>query len=64
MARNRRGSVFAQSSSPGVGTRLLQIVLVLVLLVIGGGVVYLGFGDLDPRREVVEKEVDDSRFGQ
>jgi len=56
--------VFAQSTSPGVGTRLIRILLVLVLLILGGGVVYLGFGELEPRREVVEKEVDDSRFGR
>lgn len=59
MARSRNRSVFAQGSSAGVGSRLIRVVLVLALLIIIGGAVMLGFGDIEPPAATVEKTIPD-----
>ncbi|MEO3433472.1 hypothetical protein [Inquilinus sp. CAU 1745] len=59
MARSRNRSVFSQGPSRGVGARLTQFFLVLIALVIVGGVVFLGFWDLQPPSEMVEKVIPD-----
>jgi hypothetical protein len=62
VARSRYRSVFSQGSSSGVGSRLLRVLLVLVLLILVGGVVAIGFVDIEPPTETVEKEIPPERF--
>lgn len=64
MARRRykSKSVFGQSSSSGVGTRLIQTLLVLIALAVVGGVVFLGLWDIEPPTRTVEKPIPSERF--
>jgi hypothetical protein len=54
--------VFAQGPSAGIGTRIRQVLLVLLLTVLIGGAVLLGFWDIEPPSQAVEKVIPDDRF--
>ena len=58
MARHRNRSVFSSAPTTSVGTRLLQAILILFLVVGVAGSLYLGFGDFRPEPTVSEKPVD------
>lgn len=62
MARYRNRSVFAQSSGGGAGARLAQGLIVIVLLALAGGVIFLGFWDIQPPSRTVEKVISNDRF--
>lgn len=55
MPRNRNRSRFSQGPATNFGTRLLQILLVLVLLTLIGGSIYLGVFEIDPPTETLER---------
>ena len=62
VARHRRGSVFSQSSSPGVGATLGRMLLMLILLTVLAGAVFLGFWDVQPPVESIEIVIPNERF--
>jgi hypothetical protein len=62
VARSRYRSVFSQGGTSGVGSRLLRILLILIVLVLVGGAVALGFVDIEPPTETVEKEIPPERY--
>ena len=62
LARYRNRSVFAQSSGGGAGTRLAQGLVVILLLALAGGVIFLGFWDIQPPSQTVEKVIPNERF--
>ena len=62
MARHRRSSVFSQTHGPSLGTRLVRALLVLVGLTVLGGAVFLGFWDVQPPVETVERPIPRERF--
>ena len=57
MARYRNRSVFSQGPSSGIGGRLLQFIAIVLLIAVLGGVAWLGFGDYQPARETVERDI-------
>ena len=62
MSRSRHRSVFSQGSSSGVGSGLLRMMLVLIALLLVGGVVALGFVNIEPPTETVEKVIPPDRY--
>lgn len=62
MARSRYRSVFSQGGSSGIGSKLLRWLMILVLLLLVGGVVAIGFIDIEPPTETVEKEIPPERY--
>ena len=62
VARHRRSSVFAQNQRSGVGTAIFRMLLVLVVLTLIGGAVFLGFWDVQPPVETVERPIPRDRF--
>lgn len=62
MSRYRSRSVFAHSQSAGVGRRLMRLLMLTLLLVAVGGVVFLGFWDIQPPSSTVEKVIPHERF--
>ena len=62
VSRSRNRSVFSQGTSSGIGFGLLRLLLGLVALILIGGVVALGFVDIEPPTEMIEKVVPPDRF--
>ncbi len=60
MARSRNRSVFGASQHQGL--RLVPVVAV-VLALVAGGLLYLGFADLAPEGAPVVREIPNERFG-
>jgi hypothetical protein len=60
--RYKSKSVFGQSSSSGVGTKLIRVLLILIGLALVGGVVVLGLWDIEPPTRTVEKPIPSERF--
>lgn len=62
MARYRNRSVFAQGSGAGARARLAQGLALILLLALAGGVIFLGFWDIQPPSRTVEKVIPNERF--
>lgn len=62
LARSRRGSVFSQSTQTGIGTRILQILLVLIVLGVIGFGVFVAVVDIAPPTRPVERSISPERF--
>lgn len=58
----RRRSVFNQPNTPGLGTRLVQLLFILILLALVGGVLFFGFWDYRPPPQPVEEVIPNDRF--
>lgn len=58
LARYRNRSVFGDRPSSGLGKRVFQLLVGLILLVIVGLVVYLGLGDYQPEQQRIERTID------
>lgn len=50
--------MFSQGSTTSIGTRLVQFVVAVLLIVLVGGALWLGFGDVQPQRETVERAIE------
>ena len=74
MVRRRSRSVFSQSRSRsvfssgggggGVGGRFIQFLFVVLVALTVVGVVFLGFWDIDPARQTIEKVIPNERLFQ
>ena len=62
MSRSRNRSVFSQGTSSGIGFGFLRLLLGLVAVILIGGVVALGFVDIEPPTETVEKVIPTDRY--
>ncbi|MCA8907152.1 MAG: hypothetical protein KDA64_04585 [Rhodospirillaceae bacterium] len=54
--------MFHQHQGPSFGARLFRVVLVLLVLTVIGGAIFLGFWDVQPPVERVERSVPRERF--
>lgn len=58
LARYRNRNVFGDRPSAGLGKRLFQVIFGLIILVVVGGVAYLGLGEYAPDRQLIERTID------
>ncbi|MEM7446204.1 MAG: hypothetical protein AAF414_22985 [Pseudomonadota bacterium] len=56
--RNRNRTVFGDRQSSGIGKRVVQLFVGLLVLIIVGGVVFLGLGDYQPEQQRIERTID------
>ena len=58
LARYRSRTVFGERQSSGLGRRILQVALGLIVLAIIVVVAYLGLGDYQPEPQRIERTID------
>ena len=59
---NRSRSVFSSGGSGGVGGRFTQFLIIILLAILVAAVMFLGFWDIDPARQPVEKLIPNERL--